>query len=46
MRSGTTRAGLAGAALVGLLAFAATGAQAEVIKYTMELNGASEVIPV
>ena len=45
MRSGTTRAGLAGAALVGLLAFAATAAQAEVIKYTMELNGASEVPP-
>ena len=45
MRSVMIRAGLAGTAVVALLAFSTTGAFAEVIRYKIELNGKNEVPP-
>jgi hypothetical protein len=45
MRLGMIRAGLAGAAILGFVAFGNTAVLADVIKYTVTLDGASETPP-
>ena len=45
MRLGIIQAGLAGAAIAGLVAFSSTAVLADVIKYKVTLDGASETPP-